>query len=125
MPTSRITNPENVEIEIQSVDGVTIVVLTGELDTNKSRAVQANVLPLVAARGKMIIDLSRVSYMSSAGLRFLLSLYRHTSNQDGVLILVGLADEIRETMEVTGFLDFFTACATMQDAMEKVGAVAE
>ena len=112
---------ERIEIDVRSVEGVTLVVLTGDLDANTSRPVRARVLPLVDPGGKIIIDLSRLAYMSSAGLRVLLSLYRHTSNQDGKLVLVGISNEIRDTMEVTGFMDFFTACPTVQDAMHVLG----
>jgi len=105
------------EISIDTIEGITVVELAGDLDTNTSRDVQSQLLGLTVPKGKMILQLNGVSYMSSAGLRMLLSLYRHTSNHDGQLVLVGVADEIRDTMEVTGFLDFFTACTSMQDAM--------
>ena len=50
--------------------------------------------------------MSGVEYMSSAGLRMLLSMYRQISRQNGGIVLVGLAEEIKDTMSVTGFLNF-------------------
>lgn len=105
------------DIQTSTVDGITTIELSGDLDTTTSREALAEILPLVEPHGKMILDLTRVPYMSSAGLRVLLSLYRHTSNQDGKLLLVGVSEEIRDTMEITGFWDFFTACATMDEAI--------
>jgi anti-sigma B factor antagonist len=105
------------EIQLRTAGGVKIIELRGELDTNTSREVQVQILSVVEPRGQVILDLTGVSYMSSAGLRVLLSLYRHTSNQDGVLVLVGVAEEIRDTMEITGFWGFFTACASMDEAL--------
>jgi anti-sigma B factor antagonist len=105
------------DIQIRTADGIKIIALRGELDTSTSREVQAQILSQVEPRGRVILDLSGVTYMSSAGLRVLLSLYRHTSNQDGELVLVGVAEEIRDTMEITGFWDFFTACASMDEAV--------
>jgi anti-sigma B factor antagonist len=110
------------EIKIDKTDDMTVVELIGDLDTNTSRDVQARLLPEVKSRGKMILKLDGVRYMSSAGLRFLLSIYRYSSNQDAVLVLVGVADEIRDTMEVTGFLDYFTACPTMEEALKTLHA---
>ncbi len=122
MSSSSSSTADSIEIDIRSRGGVTVVALTGDLDTSTSRAVRTDVLPRVEPDGKMIMDLSAVSYMSSAGLRFLLSLYRHTANHNGNLALVGVSPEIRDTMEVTGFLDFFVVCPSMQDAMSAVGA---
>ncbi|WP_428263920.1 STAS domain-containing protein [Haliangium sp.] len=112
------------DIDIRTDQDITVIELAGDLDTNTSREVQAQILPLVSAHGKMIVDLTGVSYMSSAGLRVLLSLYRHTSNQDGILVLVGVAEEIRDTMEITGFWDFFQTCASLDDAMSRLRASA-
>ena len=110
------------DIQLRTAGEVKIIELRGELDTNTSREVQIQILSVVEPRGRVILDLSGVSYMSSAGLRVLLSLYRHTSNQDGVLVLVGVAEEIRDTMEITGFWEFFTACASMDEALAALGA---
>jgi len=123
MPMTGSGYRESIEIDIRSLGGVTVVALTGDLDTKTSRAVRSEVLPLAEPGDKIIIDLSEVAYMSSAGLRFLLSLYRHSSNQSGTLILVGISEEIRDTMEVTGFLDFFTACNTVEEAMKEIGEI--
>lgn len=100
------------EINTRDVEGVRVVELAGVLDTNTARRVQATVLPLVEPNGRMLLDVTKVNYMSSAGLRFLLSLHRHTDTQQVRLVLVGVAEEVRDTMEVTGFADFFTICTT-------------
>jgi anti-sigma B factor antagonist len=105
------------EIQLHTDGAVRIIELRGELDTNTAREVQARILSVVTPRGRVILDLTGVSYMSSAGLRVLLSLYRHTANQDGVLVLVGVAEEIRDTMEITGFWGFFRACASLDEAL--------
>lgn len=121
MPTSRSEPRQSITVDIRSSGDVTVVVLIGDLDTNTSRIVRPRVLPLAEPGSRMVIDLSQVAYMSSAGLRFLLSLYRHSANQDGKLVLVGISGEIHDTMEVTGFLDFFTACSTLEDALQELG----
>lgn len=64
----------------------------------------------------MILNMTQVAYLSSAGLRVLLSVYRQVSVQEGSVILVGLIEEIKDTMSVTGFLDFFTTTDTLAEA---------
>lgn len=101
-------------IQIKTSQAVTIAELAGDLDANTAAEVQQQILPLAKPGSKIILDMTQVQYMSSAGLRMLLSLYRRVNTARGKLILVGLAEEIRKTMQMTGFLDFFTTCETIE-----------
>ncbi|MCA9298636.1 MAG: anti-sigma factor antagonist [Phycisphaerales bacterium] len=105
------------DIDIRSVEDATVVAIAGDLDTSTSRTVMDRTIPLAESSGRLILDLSRVGYMSSAGLRVVLSLYRRVSSQGGDLVLVGVADEIRDTMEITGFLDYFSTHETIDEAI--------
>jgi anti-sigma B factor antagonist len=62
--------------------------------------------------------MTEVPYMSSAGLRTLLSTYRQVTAKNGKLILVGLSEEIQDTMTVTGFLNFFKTSETVEEAVK-------
>lgn len=95
---------------------VALVELSGDIDGSNAPLVQADVLSVAAPNLKMILDLSQVSYLSSAGLRMLLSVYRQMSAQDGQVVLVGLIEEIQDTMSATGFLDFFSTAETRDEA---------
>ncbi|MEW6753394.1 MAG: STAS domain-containing protein [Candidatus Latescibacterota bacterium] len=102
------------EIQARKEGPVTVVELAGDLDTNTAPEAQEQILPLVEDGSRLLLDVSRVPYMSSAGLRVMLSLYRRVASQNGELVLVGLSEEIRDTMEVTGFLGFFSTCQTYE-----------
>ena len=54
------------------------------------------------------LDLTGVPFMSSAGLRTLLTLHRRTQEMGVALALVGISNDIADTMKVTGFYDYFT-----------------
>lgn len=103
------------DITIKDSQNVTVVELVGEIDANTAPKVQEEVLPLAQSGNKILLDLSKVPYTSSAGLRFLLSLNRQVTAQNGQLVLVGVSEEIQDTMSITGFLDFFT----LSDDQEK------
>ncbi len=105
------------EISINPLDSVTIASLDGEITTKTAATIQSQILPLVTPNQKILLDMSKVNFMSSAGLRFLLSLYRQTANHDGQLVLVGLSEEMANTMMVTGFLPFFTICDTVESGL--------
>lgn len=105
------------DINIKSVEDVTVVELAGDVDANTAPIVREKVVPLTAPESKILLDMTNVNYMSSAGLRMLLSLYRQALATDAKLALVGLSEDIEDTMSVTGFLDFFTTCETVDLGM--------
>jgi len=112
------------EINIRIVNHVTVVDLGGEIDANTAAVAQETILPLAGSGGKLLLEMTRVTYMSSAGLRLLLSTYRRISGTGGHVVLVGLSDDLRETMSMTGFLDFFATQRTLEDALAAFATMA-
>jgi anti-sigma B factor antagonist len=112
------------QVDTATPTSLTYVQIVGDIDGSTASDVQAKVVPLATPSGKMILDLTQVAYMSSAGLRMLLSVYRQMSSQDGKVILVGLSEEIQDTMSVTGFLDFFQATDSVDAAYSILGVAA-
>jgi anti-anti-sigma regulatory factor len=50
----------------------------------------------------------------------LLSVYRQAARTGAPLVLAGLSPEIREVMSATGFLDQFTVCDGVEDALRGI-----
>jgi anti-sigma B factor antagonist len=109
LPVSLLESGEESEI--------TVVKLAGDIDGKTAPQVQAEVLPLAQPESKMLLDMSQVPYMSSAGLRMLLSVYRQVTAKAGQVVLIGLAENLEDTMSMTGFLDFFTTCKTLDEGL--------
>jgi len=95
------------EVNVSTMQGITVISLTGELSAKTAPAAQQSILAQAQPQGKMILDMTAVPYMSSAGLRVLLVVYRTVSGKGGRAVLVGLSEDLKNTMSVTGFLDFF------------------
>lgn len=110
------------DVSVRKVAQISVVQLQGDIDASTALGVQERVLPLAEPGSEILLDMTQVAYMSSAGLRMLLSLYRQVSAKDGKLVLVGVAEEIKDTMEVTGFLEFFTTCDTVDSGMAALQA---
>ncbi len=106
------------EINVKAIGQVTVVEVAGEIDSNSAPQAQERILPLAQPGSKIFLDMSGVGYMSSAGLRMLLSTYRQVSLQNGSMVLTGLAEEIKDTMSITGFLNFFTIRDTMDEGLK-------
>ncbi|NET00376.1 MAG: STAS domain-containing protein [Sphaerospermopsis sp. SIO1G2] len=100
------------EININIVEDIKVVVLEGDIDASTAPNVTKEVTSLIEPGSKILLDMTKVEYMSSAGLRTLLTLHRQTNAKQGSLVLVGLNEDVEDTMSVTGFLEHFT---TTQD----------
>ena len=107
----------SIEVEAFPRDGMTVVVVKGEIDGSSAPSLQEKILPLLQDGSALVLDLGAVSYMSSAGLRMLLLLYRQAAAHNGRVALAGLAESIRDTMEITGFLKFFTIANSVEEAL--------
>jgi anti-sigma B factor antagonist len=107
-------------LETSEENGIATVRLEGSLDGKTAPEVREQLRPLLATESKLILDLTKVDYLSSAGLRLLLLLYRELSAKKGKLALLGVSEDIRTVMSHTGFLNFFTLAATEAEAVEAV-----
>lgn len=105
------------DIQIRTVDDITVVDLAGEVDGKTAPLAQAQIVPLTRGGGKLLLDMTRVTYMSSAGLRMLLLLYRQMATNNGRVALVGLSEEITDTMAATGFLSYFATSDTLESGL--------
>ena len=102
---------------ISNLGDVIVADITGELDGSTAPIAQQEVLGATKDGSKIILNLTNVPYMSSAGLRMLLATYRQVTNTGGKMVCVGVVDEIKDTMTVTGFIKFFTLTDTVDEAL--------
>ena len=107
-------------LETSEENGIVTAHLEGSLDGKTAPEVREQLNPIVAGQSKLILDLTKVDYLSSAGLRLLLLLYRELSAKNGKLALLGVSSDIRTVMSHTGFLSFFTLAGTQAEAVEAV-----
>jgi len=107
------------DVNIEFVKDITIVSLKGDLDALAPDDIQQQIIDQSTPPGrKIILDMENVNYMSSAGLRTLLLLYRHISENKGQIVVAGLNEEVRDVMAITGFIDFFRTVPSRSAAME-------
>ncbi|SNT14870.1 anti-sigma B factor antagonist [Granulicella rosea] len=91
-------------VAIEYVNDLPIVIVNGRLDTVTAPAFDAHLGPFLATpRPRILLDLSQVGYISSAGLRSVLQLVKHTAAKGGRLGLFGAQPAIMEVIEISGF----------------------
>lgn len=108
-------------IDIKKVGPATVAVISGDIDSKTAPQAQAHLLPVIETSGRLVMDMTDVAFMSSAGLRMMLLMYRQATSKDGKIALVGLSDELKDTMSMTGFLDFFVVADTLDEGLKAIG----
>ena len=83
------------------------VVLAGRLDTTTAPALEKELKESLDSVTNLVIDMTDLEYISSAGLRVLLSAQK-TMNKQGAMLVKHVNDSIMEIFEVTGFSDILT-----------------
>ena len=81
--------------------------LEGRLDTMTSPDLEAELNKSLAGADSLTLDLSKLDYISSAGLRVLLSAHKLMSARGGLKV-TNVNEIVREVFEVTGFADILT-----------------
>ena len=84
------------------------IVLAGRLDTMTSPELEAELKTTLDGVETLRIDLAALDYVSSAGLRVLLSAQKLMNRQGGTMMLTNVCEAIMEIFEVTGFVDILT-----------------
>ncbi len=82
--------------------------LAGRLDTTTAPDFDAAITADLAGVASLVIDLSAVEYLSSAGLRSLLAAQKKMNAVQGKMVVRGANDSIKEVFDITGFSDMLT-----------------
>ena len=83
------------------------VALEGRLDTTTAPDLELELRENLEGITELVLDLTSLEYMSSAGLRVLLGAQK-TMNKQGSMVIRGANDVIMDIFEVTGFSEILT-----------------
>lgn len=79
----------------------------GRLDTSTAPSLEIEIKRNITGVTELILDIEKLDYLSSAGLRVLLSAQK-VMNTQGTMIIKNANETVLEVFEVTGFSDFLT-----------------
>ena len=80
------------------------IALEGRLDTMTAPSLEEEIKNCIEGITELVFDLKDLAYVSSAGLRVLLSAQK-TMNKQGSMTIRNANEEVLEIFEVTGFID--------------------
>ncbi|HPZ42564.1 MAG TPA: STAS domain-containing protein [Bacillota bacterium] len=97
---------------------VTVLELDGRLDTGTSAELDKRLMSLLNSGEKyFVLDLARLTYVSSAGLRVLLMGAKKSAAAGGRMVLANLQDLVQEVFDIAGFTKIFSIYASQDEAI--------
>ena len=95
------------EIFKSQKDTALTVALSGRLDTTTAPQLEGELKSTLRGVTELILDFTKLEYISSAGLRVLLGAQKEM-NRRGSMKLIGVCDTVKEVFDITGFSDILT-----------------
>jgi len=108
-----------IKIEVEEVDGKVVVHIDGRLDAPSTPILEKK-LNLLIDEGKfdLLLDFSKVEYLSSAGMRLLLSASKKIKLKDGKIVIFSVHDDVMDIIKLAGFDKILNICRTEQEALQ-------
>ena len=91
-------------VAVERDDGVLVLLPVGRLDSTNARALEAIMVDRInAGEHRMVVDFSRLNFISSSGMRVLLLAAKHLHSKQGALVLCAMQDHIHEIFRISGY----------------------
>jgi anti-sigma B factor antagonist len=109
------------ELLEESRSGVTIVTARGRLDGASSAMFAERLDKLVSGTApRLVVDFAGVEFVSSAGLRAVLTLVKKVKAANGVFALCAVRPPVREVLDITGFTSMINIHPELSTALAAV-----
>lgn len=97
----------------------TVLMIEGRIDTSNYESFSSEVQSIINEGKKFIImEMSKLNYISSSGLRVFLSTLKTLRAIEGDVAICCLNDKIKNVFEVSGFLSLFSTFENQDDIAE-------
>ena len=106
-----------IAVEIERAGAATIVKLAGRLDGPAAPALDQELVPLVVPGARLVLDMTDLAYVSSAGLRIFLKTSKQAKAVKASLSLFGINDIVQEVFDISGFTAIFAIHGSRDEAL--------
>jgi len=114
---------DHLTINEREISGITIFDISGRIDAATSSQMEGELGKKINAGViTFILNMGDLSYISSSGLRVILSALKKVKAGGGIIALADLQPGPGEVFKMTGFDRIFPICGTVEQALEKITA---
>ncbi|OGN55234.1 MAG: anti-anti-sigma factor [Chlamydiae bacterium RIFCSPHIGHO2_12_FULL_44_59] len=106
-------------IELEEVEQRVILRIDGRIDAASAPILDRKINSLIDEQHThLILDFTRTDYLSSAGMRVLLSAIKKLKPQKGGVVLFGASEEVLEVIRMAGFDKIFRIYSSEKEALQ-------
>jgi len=107
------------EITHKEENGIVSITISGRLDADSSLEAEKVVNEALEGQTKQVLfNLASLEYLSSAGLRVLLSTAKEMRRRNGKLVLCSLNEFVKELFDVSGFQSLIPIADSVESGIE-------
>lgn len=96
---------------------VSVVTISGRVDSVTAAALDTELAKVVASHKQIVLDLSPVTYLSSAGVRAIVKTLRAAEKADGSVKLAHIPNVVAEVLETVGMMEALQVYPTVDEAV--------
>lgn len=104
------------DITSETIGDTLIVRPEGRIDSITSRDFESEVVPMCDRAGPVVLECSKLTYVSSAGLRVFLTAAKTAKSKGGKIVLCCLTPGVKEVFVVSGFSKIIEMHDTLEAA---------
>jgi len=109
------------EVTSKSSDNAIIIYVDGDLTTNSSPVVEAEINEILeGAVTNVVINVEKVDFIASTGLRIILKLGKRLDNEELKLVVCSMNATTKSVFEMSGFNRMFPIFETEDEALESL-----
>ncbi len=105
------------EITIRTVKDITVVDISGSLDTQTSGPASDEMIRIVRGSNKVLVNLENLEYLSSAGIRVLLRAFKKLNESGGKMKICNATGKVKIVLEICCLDKFFNLYHSETDAL--------
>ena len=111
----------HLEVSSKSLDKAIVIYVDGDLTTNSSPVVESEIKEILEGTAtNVVINIEKVDFIASTGLRIILALGKRLNGDDQKLIVCAMNATTKSVFEMSGFSKLFPTFETEEEALESL-----
>jgi anti-sigma B factor antagonist len=107
------------ELEVKSLKKVDVITLSGRIDSSNAADFDSALKnALGQGRRNIVLDMSKLEYMSSAGLRAMVAALKLARSSGGNVVIAQPNERMVDTLKLVGFQSLFAQYGNVLDAVD-------
>ncbi|MFD5268833.1 STAS domain-containing protein [Streptomyces sp. NPDC058335] len=115
--TGQAAQPGQLSVVSTATDGIRVLTLAGEIDHDTGQALRQALDTSGILRPRIVVDLSRVTFMDSTGINIFVAAHRTLTEADGWIRLAAPGEAVMRTLQIVGVDAVIDCRETLRQAL--------